>query len=144
MSFRYCYNQAVLNFFNDPYGFNAFDYVKNKYDSLYELGLTEEPPNFNGEDLWTEVTKYFYCNIDLTEAKPVKISVYFKISELGRPTYIELQDASGNSLDSITYKLIKNMPKWKPANSSSGENVSGWEYTFRFEYSKEEAKKHCI
>jgi hypothetical protein len=144
MSLRYCYNQATLNFFKDQKGFNAFDYVKSKYDSLFELGLTEEPPNFNDEDPLTEVPKYFYCNMDLTDATPGEISVYFKINEFGEPTDIELHEASGNPLDSVTYQLIKNMPKWKPANSLTGENVSGWDYTFRFEYSEEEAKKHCI
>lgn len=144
LSFRYCYNQATLNFFRDQKGFNAFDYVKSKYDSLYKLGLTEEPPNFNDKDPLTEVPKYFYCNMDLTNATPGRISVYFKINEFGEPTDIELDEASGNPLDSVTYQLIKNMPKWKPANSRTGENVSGWDYTFRFEYSEEEAKKHCI
>jgi hypothetical protein len=144
MSFRYCYNQATLNFFNDLNGYNAFDYVKSKYDSLFELGLTEEPPNFNGKDPLLEVPKYYYCNIDLTNAEPGKITVYFKINEMGEPTDITLYEASGNPLDSVTYQLILNMPKWKPANNRTGENVAGWDYTFRFEYNEEEAKKHCI
>ena len=79
----------------------------------------------------------------MTNAKPGKITVYFKIDEFGRPTDVELQEASGHPLDSVAYQLIKNMPKWKPANSRTGEDFSCCDYTFIFEYSEEEAKKHC-
>ena len=40
LSFRFCYNKAMLNFFYNQNSFNALDYVKDKYDSLYKLGLT--------------------------------------------------------------------------------------------------------
>ena len=141
--FRYCYNQAILNFYNDKYGFNPMDYIKVKYDSLFELGFTDEPPQFLGGDPLETLNTYFYCNMDLSDVELDSVSVYFKIDIKGDPYDIQLVESSGHQLDSVTFNFVRNMPTWKPARSNDGKPRSGWDYTFRFYYN-EKLKKDCI
>ena len=142
--FRYCYNQAILNFYNDKYGFNPMDFIKEKYDSLFKLGYTDEPPQFLEGDPLETLNAYFYCNMELSSVKYDTVMIYFKIDINGKPKDIRLVKSSGNKLDSVTFNMIKNMPTWKPARGDNGKPRSGFDYTFIFFYDESHKKENCI
>ncbi|MEQ9288701.1 MAG: energy transducer TonB [Cyclobacteriaceae bacterium] len=143
-SYRYCYNKATYYYFEQQNGFSAFEYIVNKYDSLFELGLTDEPPQFLEGDPLETLNSYFYCNMELANVELDSVMIYFKIDKAGRPTDLQLVQSSGHELDSVTYNLIKDMPTWKPARGNNGEPRSGWDYTFRFYYNEELKEEYCI
>lgn len=142
-SFKYCYNQATLRFFQDQKGFNAFDYIRTKYDSLFELGLTHEKPTFMNGNPEKTVMAYFYCNMNLQNAEPGLIKVHIKIDSLGKPE-ITLINPTGHELDSTTYELFRNMPTWNPGHSENNNPYRGMEYTFPFRYDESKVEEYCI
>jgi len=143
LSYRYCYNEATYFYFNKQNGFSAREYMTNKYDSLYELGLTQEPPKFNGGDPLETLEPFFYCNMDLEGAESGSVTVFFQLDSIGK-AHVKLIESTGHILDSVTLKLFQNMPLWTPGRSANKEKYRPYEYTFIFDYDAEQVEEHCI
>ncbi|MEQ8547766.1 MAG: hypothetical protein RIC03_07650 [Cyclobacteriaceae bacterium] len=141
--YRYCYNEATFFYFNKQKGFSAREYMTNKYDSLYQLGLTQEPPKFNGGDPLETLEPYFYCNMDLEGTEPGSVTVYLQLDSIGK-AHVKLVEPTGHSLDSVTLKLFQNMPLWTPGRRANKEKYRPYDYTFNFDYDAELVEKHCI
>jgi len=146
-SYRYCYNEASMFYFERENGYSAIHYVKTKYDSLNELGLTHKPPTFNGGDAFHTVYKYFYCNMDLQNVRPGRVSVHFDIDSLGKAhvkLHYPIEGYAAHELDSVTLHLFEDMPLWNPGRRENNEPYLGNSYTFPFEYDQKKAEEYCI
>lgn len=107
-------------------------------DNLLNISMTiipEKEAEFVGG--YDKMIAYLQKNIN-GKVSDVKLSelqyssVVFTVNEEGRTDKIKLINTSGNSeIDNLLLKLIGNMPKWKPAENSSGGLVKQ-EFEFNF------------
>ena len=124
--FRFCYNEGMINAFVKKHKFNPIDSVNSIYDSLARIGLTALSAKFG--DHFTDVHRYMYCNLEFPDdtdiPKPYpQVYVKFTISSTGEPDSIKIVRAYSKEYDNAVLKLVKKMPRWRPARGENGQYV---------------------
>jgi periplasmic protein TonB len=93
-------------------GNNSLPAVENADFHSVEI----EPQFPGGKDAWSAfLSKYLQIPGDLQPGERKTVIVRFQVSEEGIVTNFEVVQSAGKSFDNEVMRVLKRMPKWKPA-----------------------------
>ncbi|MGJ3234542.1 energy transducer TonB [Marivirga sp.] len=79
--------------------------------------------------------------VDKSNGIEGSVNVIFSITKEGEPSDIEIQNSLGEAFDEECFRLISNMPKWKPAIRNGKAVNSKVSLQLSFEIEKENVEK---
>ncbi|MET4104847.1 energy transducer TonB [Hymenobacter sp. UYP22] len=114
-SYWQCYDSALWPLLEQKYGAGFGAHVSHKADSLDKTGRWNRYPEFPGG---TEAMfLFFQRSINWQTAKPngKRVFMGFTIQANGQVTNVVLMKGIGNPYDNEALRVVRQMPRWKPA-----------------------------
>jgi hypothetical protein len=144
-----CYNQVMNEKIKEKFGKDAFERVEIKLDSLYEIGLGDREPIFEGGD--SKLMNYLYCNLDneLISNNEEEIPIIVVQILIDKEGVVHKQKIlfknkfakSDNKYEKNVIQIIDNMPNWIPGIEN--KKRIDFRYNLPIKFGQKIKKEHC-